>query len=115
MPEALHRVTSVCIPVSLLGPCNPPVWSQQGVWSLQKHWQYHIIVESAVRPDGVRLHCRGLLGSGDVTHFQYDVAEVKLSVRERPEWLESLTASGQLTAELYANSVQCDHAFRPQL
>ena len=38
--------------------------------------------------------CRGVLGSGDVTHFQYDVAEVKLSVRERPEWLESLTASG---------------------
>ena len=42
-----------------------------------------------------------MLGSGDVTHFQYDVAEVKLSVRERPEWLTKLTASGQHTAQAY--------------
>ena len=42
--------------------------------------------------------CRGMLGSRDVTHFQYDVAEVKLSVRERPEWLTSLENSGQQPA-----------------
>ena len=60
-------------------------------------------------------HCRGVLGSGDVTHFQYDVAEVKLSVRERPEWLESLTASGQLNAQLHSDTVQCNDAVGPQL
>lgn len=46
--------------------------------------------------------CRGVLGSGDVTHFRYDVAEVKLSVRDTPEWLTSLTKSGQSTADLCA-------------
>ena len=45
--------------------------------------------------------CRGVLGSGDVTHFRYDVAEVKLSIREPPEWLTSLTESGQSTAHLH--------------
>lgn len=51
------------------------------------------------------LICRAELGSGDVTHFQYDVAEVKLSIGERPAWLESLTASGQLTAQLQRETV----------
>ena len=38
--------------------------------------------------------CRGVLGSGDVTHFQYDVAEVKLGIKDRPEWIKALVTSG---------------------
>ncbi len=41
------------------------------------------------------LSCRGVLGSGDVTHFQYDVAEVKLGIKDRPAWIEDLVNSGQ--------------------
>ena len=80
----------------------------------EQHWQDQTIVESAARLDVVGLRCRGVLGSGDVTHFQYDVAEVKLSVRERPEWLESLTSSGQPTVQLCfcdaIDSIQEDHS-----
>jgi hypothetical protein len=43
------------------------------------------------------LSCRGVLGSGDVTHFQYDVAEVKLGIKDRPAWIEDLVNSGQST------------------
>ena len=45
------------------------------------------------------LWCRGVLGSGDVTHFQYDVAEVKLGIKDRPAWIEDLVNSGQSTCQ----------------
>ena len=40
-------------------------------------------------------HCRGALSSGDTTHFQYDVAEIKLGVQDRPQWILDLQASGK--------------------
>ena len=41
------------------------------------------------------LSCRGALTSGDTTHFQYDVAEIKLGMQKRPQWILDLQASGQ--------------------
>ena len=48
------------------------------------------------------LLCSGVLGSGDVTHFQYDVAEVKLGTKDRPKWIEDLVTSGQAMHHLHA-------------
>ena len=53
------------------------------------------------------LLCRGVLGSGDVTHFQYDVAEVKLGIKDRPAWIEELVNLGQFKCTLLQQHTSC--------
>ncbi|KAL0043917.1 hypothetical protein WJX82_004729 [Trebouxia sp. C0006] len=83
--------------------------------------QLHMIRESSASPKQPGDWCRdlgGVLGSGDVTHFQYDVAEVKLGIKDRPAWIEDLVNSGLLlrvpkfskylhgVASLYPNRIE---------
>ncbi|KAA6419088.1 MAG: vacuolar transporter chaperone 4 [Trebouxia sp. A1-2] len=83
--------------------------------------QLHMIRESSASPKQPGDWCRdlgGVLGSGDVTHFQYDVAEVKLGIKDRPAWIKDLVNSGLLlrvpkfskylhgVASLYPNRIE---------
>ncbi|KAL0024932.1 hypothetical protein WJX77_004294 [Trebouxia sp. C0004] len=83
--------------------------------------QLHMIRESGASPKQPGDWCSdlgGVLGSGDVTHFQYDVAEVKLGIKARPAWIEDLVHSGLLlrvpkfskylhgVASLYPNRIE---------